>query len=598
MMEAPEKLDWDTCTEDDCIGVRLPSGGKCWAHADDPDLDLALKPVRRGDQLDARGVQFTQELLVRLLAAAPKDEHGRTILRAAKFEKATFEHADFGGVIFQSDASFQLATFEGTARFSGTTFQGEADFSGTTFADFAMFSRAVFHGFAQFNATFRNLVWFVSVVFHDDAWFGIAAFRRDGVFNRAVFQQDVDFAHATFQRNAMFREAIFHRAQQLGPLLVRKGLVLDQAVFHERAQVEVSAAAVCCRRTRFLAGVQLRLRWAQVVLDDADIAAPSILAGVPGFPDFDEGRWAQAVVRLRTTDRVSDRPRLVSLRRADVAGLTVSNLDLRSCRFLGAHNLDKLHVEASDFGYAPSGWRWTTRQTIAEERAWRVRRFAGPFAVSRGAPWQRPSDQPPPWLNLDPSPTPTQIAALYRALRKGREDNKDEPGAADFYYGEMEMRRHARDAQARRERRLGYWGTWATARTEHAVLWLYWLVSGYGLRAWRALALFLVLLVVAAGLFAFGGGFASSASVSTASLTTTTRPAPIATPNPPPTATATADTSFGGAIVYSARTVIGLTREPQPRLTRFGDVVQILIRIIGPVLLGLAVLSVRGRVKR
>ena len=38
--------------------------------------------------------------------------------------------------------------------------------------------------------------------------------------------------------------------------------------------------------------------------------------------------------------------------------------------------------------------------------------------------------------------TPGVIAGLYRALRKGREDAKDEPGAADFYYGEMEMRRH------------------------------------------------------------------------------------------------------------------------------------------------------------
>ena len=36
-----------------------------------------------------------------------------------------------------------------------------------------------------------------------------------------------------------------------------------------------------------------------------------------------------------------------------------------------------------------------------------------------------------------------QIAELYRAFRKGGEDAKDEPDAADFYYGEMEMRRHA-----------------------------------------------------------------------------------------------------------------------------------------------------------
>ena len=36
----------------------------------------------------------------------------------------------------------------------------------------------------------------------------------------------------------------------------------------------------------------------------------------------------------------------------------------------------------------------------------------------------------------------------------------------------------------------------------------------------------------------------------------------------------------------------------QPKLTPLGDVVQIGVRIIVPVLLGLAALSVRGRVKR
>jgi hypothetical protein len=39
---------------------------------------------------------------------------------------------------------------------------------------------------------------------------------------------------------------------------------------------------------------------------------------------------------------------------------------------------------------------------------------------------------------------PAQLAGLYRALRKARGGAKDKPGAADFYYGEMEMRRHAR----------------------------------------------------------------------------------------------------------------------------------------------------------
>src|SRR5512132_3081652 len=62
-----------------------------------------------------------------------------------------------------------------------------------------------------------------------------------------------------------------------------------------------------------------------------------------------------------------------------------------------------------------------------------------------------------------------RIAGLYRALRKDYEDSKNEPGAADFYYGEMEMRRLAS----------------ATAWGERVILTLYWLVSGYGLRGMR-----------------------------------------------------------------------------------------------------------------
>ena len=79
--------------------------------------------------------------------------------------------------------------------------------------------------------------------------------------------------------------------------------------------------------------------------------------------------------------------------------------------------------------------------------------------VLRQHPAQRRKQQPVVRLELRPA----DIALLYRALRKGREDSKDEPGAADFYYSEMEMRRHDRSAP------------WP----ERLVLWLYWLVAGY-----------------------------------------------------------------------------------------------------------------------
>ncbi len=37
---------------------------------------------------------------------------------------------------------------------------------------------------------------------------------------------------------------------------------------------------------------------------------------------------------------------------------------------------------------------------------------------------------------------------MYRQLRKAVEGAKNEPGAADFYYGEMEMRRHTSTSRA------------------------------------------------------------------------------------------------------------------------------------------------------
>jgi uncharacterized protein YjbI with pentapeptide repeats len=430
-----------------------------------------------------------------------------------------------------------------------------------------------FESGAEFGATFLGSAWFAEAVFQGGAWFGGANFAG---------------------RAAEFDSVIFEQARMFGPLFARE-LVLDYAVFRSRVQIEVVAAALCARRAQFPAGVQFRLRWASVVLDDADLAGPAILVGAPPFDWFDEEHFARRMRRLPPVRVRDGRPRLLSLRRADVAGLTVANADLQTCRFLGAHNLDKLRVDGNArFGFTRSALA-TSRQTIAEEHHWRINRDAtSPWAVLRRG-WYPAHYRPPGWLEVE-TVVPAQVAGLYRALRKGREDGKDEPGAADFYYGEMEMRRHARYEQARDDWREGNRRTWAAAETEHAILWLYWVVSGYGLRAWRALATFLVLLVVAAGLFTYGGGFARSPATTAASARATTRPA--STTPPSTTVTATADTSFGGALGYSARTVIGLTREPQPRLTRLGDVVEILLRILGPVLLGLAVLSVRGRVKR
>jgi hypothetical protein len=257
----------------------------------------------------------------------------------------------------------------------------------------------------------------------------------------------------------------------------------------------------------------------------------------------------------------TSRPRLLSLQDTDVANLTLSNVDLRACRFAGAHHLDQLRLEATiDLAGRPAGvrvgwalpplWRWTRRRTLAEEQAWRRTR-----AKRSGwyPPACRPDDVADVSVDFEGALQPAEIALLYRALRKGREDSKDEPGAADFYYGEMEMRRHDP----------------ATPWPERLVLALYWLVAGYGLRASRALATLTLVLVGAAWLLVYQHGFADPQVM-----------------------------NLWGTLRYLARTAIGLPFEPQPALTPRGEVLQIVVRVVAPVLLGLAALAIRVRIKR
>ena len=150
---------------------------------------------------------------------------------------------------------------------------------------------------------------------------------------------------------------------------------------------------------------------------------------------------------------------------------------------------------------------------------------------------------------------PDRLAVLYRALRKAQEDGKNELGAADFYYGEMEMRRRDRHTP------------WA----ERVVVWLYWLVAGYGLRGLRALAWLVAVVVGIAALLqaiGFNGG----------------------------------DPSFRDAAIYAAQSTLSMTSSNTAlteHVSPAGEVLRIVLRLVGPLLLGLAgVVAVRNRAKR
>lgn len=102
------------------------------------------------------------------------------------------------------------------------------------------------------------------------------------------------------------------------------------------------------------------------------------------------------------------------------------------------------------------------------------------------------------------------------------------------------------------------------------MLWLYWLVSGYGLRGLRALvSLAAVIIGIAALLQSMG--FNNS------------------------------DPSFRDALIYATQNTISIAsgnRSLTDHLSWAGEVLRIALRLVGPLLLGLALLSVRNRVKR
>jgi hypothetical protein len=203
----------------------------------------------------------------------------------------------------------------------------------------------------------------------------------------------------------------------------------------------------------------------------------------------------------------------------------------------------------------------------------------------------------------DPVPTALEIAGIYRDLRNGLADTKDEPGAGDFYYGEMEMRRLA----ARGSRHQRNDGGEAKGRrpswTESKLLDAYWAVSGYGLRAWRALTALAILLLGCATLLtlpAFAHLPAPPQQVTSVNLATgALRNAPITQPSVK-TSTTTA-VPFGTSLEFTATestTLIRAAGTPLLETTGAGSVLDIALRLLAPLLLGLALLAVRGRTKR
>ena len=342
---------------------------------------------------------------------------------------------------------FNNATFSGKTRFNEATFSGDASFIGATFSGDAWFDGVTFSGDAYFSwATFSGDAQFVGVTFSGDAWFHETTFSGDARLARRPSEATPSTDAVFSEPGSSARRSSKHASS--APCWPTGGWCWTTCSSRSRsgsrsarpacAAAERDSPAACSSGCGGPAWC-----WTTPTLPRRRSWPVSRACPIEALARR-EKQIARAWQRLLAGE-ISERPQLMSLRRANVAGLGLSNVSAADCRFAGAHNLDKLRLESDvSFATAPlpvglGGRRWGGREVIAEERTWRAsrsRRSRRHWVAPRWPGWL--GDERPDVLD------PGQIAGLYRALRKGREDAKDEPGAADFYYGEMEMRRLAR----------------------------------------------------------------------------------------------------------------------------------------------------------
>ncbi|WP_328842988.1 pentapeptide repeat-containing protein [Streptomyces sp. NBC_00258] len=592
--------EWPHCGHDatpaapvGCRGIHVGDHTACLAHLNQADRAAYLAALSPGTDIDHRGTPFTPELLDQLLAALRDPTTGKPHTGVAWFDGASFSgDAMFSGASFSGDAMFDGASFSGPAMFDGASFSGPADFTNASFsgpailndASFssaAVFRRASFSAVTRFDGASFSYAHFDWASFSRDAWFDGASFSRDADFEGASFFHDARFDRASFSGEARFSGARFEMAPHLGPLVCGKRVVLDGAVFQQPVTVAIAARQVTCARTRWASTATLRLRYVGLDLRDAVFEYPvTVAARLDPFLRMSDDP-------LPETELFGQEPgvRLVSVDGVDAAHLALQDIDLGACRFAGAVHLDQIKVDGwCTFASAPAGWgrpfsgRWRRRNTLAEEHYWRVRTARHPHrAIARG--WTSPQDAP--------ELKPAAVAALYRQLRKSLEDGKNEPDAADFYYGECEMRRH----DATRP-----WG-------ERALMTAYWTLSGYGLRAARALAWLGAAMAATIAVMVLWGLPANDPKPTTTGrqvavgqeiVLTTDTPDPV---NPTGPLTERVTTERGEKAL---RVVINsvIFRSSGQDLTTTGTYTEMTSRLAEPVLLGLAVLAVRSRVKR
>lgn len=599
-------LHWPTCAAiSDCFAASLMDGSGCFLHSSDAHRAEALDRVSAGAPLRfIGGLAVDEDTWTRIKAALPVVDGRPQVPAGSTFMQSRFaaglnlERTDFLGWV-----SFSDAVFGGTVSLAGGTFSRGIALDGMKITGTLLLSGAQVHGdvhayalkatdglnmqgtnidgslrlasvqrsgsgsdrldetdLGRLDLTNARVVGNVeghrirvagTVSLSDTHLDSDASFQfselgqfhagRTTVENGMLDLAGVRCGGLSISASRLPGELLLQEAvvegplrldrstlgtSRLGPVRVAGDLTAADTTFTRRITADIAATAVDMNGARFDGGGEIRLRCDELRMIAASFGRPTVVRPTPADEhDHDD---------LKTEAEPSHRPtpppasvRVTSLEGADTDNLTLVGADMSDCRFRHAHNLDRLRLESGST-FARSSRPRLRRRLLAEERHVRADRTR--------------ADR----TRADPS----DVAAAYRALRRGAEDRRDAAAATDFYYGEMEMRRLDR----------------TTGPTERAVVVAYWLVSGYGLVATRAVAFFVVVCL------AYWGLLANDA--------------------------AAAATGWSQRLVYAVTTMTPVVPTQELELTPAGAVLRLCARITGPILLALAFLAIRNRVRR
>ncbi len=540
---------WFRCPQHGCLGEATASGKHCLAHSDKAARQSHFESLAKtGRTLSLRGHSVLQELWDEIVSSALFVNGGtRTAM-------------SFDGAEISARIRLNGVRFESTLDFLGAELYEHIELRGCTFAS-GLSAKHMFENGGALNcpeSTFLSDV-DVSYTKADRVSTGFEKCRFQGSFTADGVDSGLLLSKSEFLADASFKHS--------------KGvLILKECKFHGQLDLSHSGASILGERliaqsssrigpcesptmyfpnATFASRVHLSVATSQVDLSGAVLNEGGLL-------EVGGGRISLNQLRLGGPLRVSGglpgtaAPEVTGLFNADAGRMSFARVDMTRCSFYGAHGLGAVDIEPTvAFPYSPR--LPFKRRCIADEFSWRIanrhRRWSldgvqvGPSDSAARTRGEKPKIQLP---SLDSS----QVAALYRELRRSLESKSDMPGAADFYYGEMEMRRQ--DTRS--------------SLLDRTLITLYGLVSGYGLRPLRALVAW-VLLIAFGGCLVSLGGFAEG------------------------------DSSAARAFLFSARASLPGVSTVE-RLTMFGQTVETVLRILGPVLAALFLVALRARVMR